>query len=225
MPLGEVGDSASPWREVPGRIRLTRDQGARRGARAVGTSGGRGASRSGRRGRGLRRGRRRGRRRGGRRGRARSVGRAAPGRGGARRQEPRCAVGRAAGAVGEGTEDARRLGDRAGGAPPAEPARRRHRHEREDDDDRLARRDPRCGAGRRRGRREHRTSAELARRPCDPGNLDRVRALLVSARGRRDAASPRGRADEPRAGPPRPARRPGGVRGGEAPRLRAPTRR
>ena len=59
----------------------------------------------------------------------------------------------------------------------------------------------------------------------DAGRLDRLRALVVPARGRRDAATAGRGADEPRAGPPRPARHVRGLRGDEAPRLRAPGRR
>ena len=124
-----------------------------------------------------------------------------------RREEPGCPRRRRArrGRTKRGHRD--RVGDRARRPPPAEPDRRRHRHERQDDDDGAARRDLRGG---RRGRpRSPGTSAARSRRSSassEPGRVDRLRALVLPARGRRHAAAADRRPAEPRARPPRPAR-------------------
>ena len=73
-----------------------------------------------------------------------------------------------------------------------------------------------------RGRREHRAAADVARRRRRRRRVDRVRALVLPARGRRDAAAAGRGADEPRARPPRPARVVRRLRRREAPRVRAP---
>ena len=73
----------------------------------------------------------------------------------------------------------------------------------------------------RRGRRQRRPSAHVSRRVGLAGGVGRLRALVVPARRRRDAASARRRPAQPRARPPRPARLIRGVCGREAPHLRA----
>ena len=75
------------------------------------------------------------------------------------------------------------------GAHPPEPDPGRHRDEREDDDDRAARRCVPVGRPTRRSRRQRRPSAHLARRILLAGHMGRVRAVVVPARGRRDASS------------------------------------
>ena len=99
------------------------------------------------------------------------------------------------------------VGDRARRATAPEPAARCHRHEREDDDDGPARGDPRGRRCAGRGGREHRPAADLARRRRRRRCLGRVRAVVVPARGRRDASTAGRGAPQPRAGPHRPPRR------------------
>ena len=105
----------------------------------------------------------------------------------------------------------------------AEPDPRGHRDEREDDDDRVARRDvprrrrPVAVAGN--------VGRALERRRGAARRLDRLRAVELPARGRaRVPAAGRG-ADQPRAGPPRPARHLRGLPRREAADLREPGRR
>ena len=72
-------------------------------------------------------------------------------------------------------------------------------------------------AGRaRRGGGEHRPPADVARRAVRRRRLDRLRALVVPARGHADAAPARRGAPQPGARPPRPARHVRGVRRREA---------
>ena len=195
---------------------------SRRRARAVGARRRSRPAPAGHRGRRLRRRRHRRRQRARRRGTARRVGRRAARRRRARRQEPGRARRRSTSHGRPGTRDRGDLGDRARRPSGAEPAGRGHRHEREDDDHGADRSDPRGGRGLGRGRGQHRAAAHLSGRRRRARCLDRVRALLVPARGRLDPPAARCSADEPRARPPRPTRRPRGLRAREAPHLRAP---
>ena len=110
-------------------------------------------------------------------------------------------------------------------AADAEPVRRRHRHERQDDRDRVARARLRDGrdAGSRRRQRRH--AARLARRLGRSRGDDRLRVLVVPARGLgRVRARGRGPAQlQPR--PPRPPRHPRRLPRREAADLRRPAGR
>ena len=76
-----------------------------------------------------------------------------------------------------------------------------------------------------RGGGQHRPAADEPRRRAFAGRMGRVRALLVPARGHRDAPLPDRGAAQPRARPPRPARVVRGLSRREAPHLRAADRR
>ena len=116
------------------------------------------------------------------------------------------------------------LRDRARCAAAPEPDPRRHRHERQDDDDGAPRRDVRRRRDPGRGGREHRPAADEPRRRRRPGRVDRLRALVLPARGRRHAAPADRDAAQPRARPPRPARQLRGVQRRQAAHLREPGR-
>ena len=75
--------------------------------------------------------------------------------------------------------------DRARRAAASEPDSRRHRDERKDDDVGAPRCDLRAAGRPGRGRGQHRPPADLARRLGRAGHLDRLRAVVLPARGRR----------------------------------------
>ena len=102
-------------------------------------------------------------------------------------------------------------------APGRHAIRRRHGHEREDDHDRAAGCDlPRRRSQRRRRRERRHAACVRARR-----RLGRLRALVLPARGRRDACLRRRGAAQPRARPSRPSRDARGLPRREAAHLRA----
>ena len=137
---------------------------------------------------------------------ARRLGRRAPRRRRPRRQEPGI-PGQAPPVDGRARpRHPRHLGDRARGAAAREPDHRDHGDERQDDDDGAARGDVRRGRGAGRGGGQHRPAADEPRRHDVAGRVGRVRALLVPARGRRDAPLPDRGAPQPRAGSPRSPR-------------------
>ena len=109
--------------------------------------------------------------------------------------------------------------------PDGRAAGRHHGHQRQDDRHRAGRRD----AARRAPPRSWPATWACALSGIAgdvPADGDRrVRAVVVPARGRRDAALRRGGADQPDARPPRPARHDGGVRPRQAAHLRAAARR
>ena len=112
--------------------------------------------------------------------------------------------------------------DRARRAAPPEPDPRRHGDERQDDDDAsFSARFPGGGPPVEVAGNVGRPLTSLVG-DASAGGLGRVRAVVVPARGRRDAAAARRRPPQPRAGPPRPARHIRRVRRHEAPDLRAP---
>ena len=140
------------------------------------------------------------------RGAPRRMGRRAPRGHRPRREEPRRPGGRGARARRPRPRRAGDLRDRARRATPLEPDRRSHRDEREDDDDVAPRRRPRGGRVARRGCGQHRPAVERPRRGGPRRRLDRLRAVVVPARGRRHPAAACRGAHEPRAGSHRPAR-------------------